>query len=130
MSPKSSSNTNDAILSDLQLQIMQPLWHRGEASASDVQSALAETGRELALTTVSTLLARLAKRGLVTVRKNGRQVFYAPAVSERDVKRGMVSTLLGTLFAGDPRALVAHLVQETELAPDDLDTLRDRKSVV
>lgn len=124
----------DTALSDLQFQVMQALWERGEASASEVQAALAGSGRELALTTVSTVLTRLAKRNLVATRRDGRQVFFSAAVSEREVKRGMVSSLMGTLFAGDPRALVTHLVHENELDPDDLETLRklldekDRKS--
>lgn len=114
----------DRSLSDLQLQVMQVLWARDEASAADVQQQLAAGGRELALTTVATLLSRLAKRDLVEARRDGRQVFYCSAVTEGEVKRGMVSSLLGTLFAGDPKALVTHLVKETDLAPDDLATLK------
>lgn len=122
MSKKQASR--DKTLSDLQLQVMQVLWAREEASAADVQQQLSADGRELALTTVATLLTRLAKRELVTTRRDGRQVFYSSAVTEREVKRGMVSSLLGTMFAGDPRALVTHLVKETDLAPDDLTTLQ------
>lgn len=114
----------DTTLSDLQFQVMQALWNRGEAAASEVQQQLAAGGRELALTTVSTVLSRLAGRDLVKTRREGRQVFHSANVSERDVRRGMVSNLMGTLFAGDPGALVTHLVKESELAPDDLDTLR------
>lgn len=117
------SAATDAALSDLQLQVMQALWKRGEASASDVQQSLAAAHRPLALTTVSTLLTRLAKRGLLETRRDGRQVFFRSRVSEREVKRGMVANLLGSLFAGDPRALVAHLVKESELAPGDLEAL-------
>lgn len=120
----------DTTLSDLQFQVMQVLWQRGEASASEVQADLRDSGRELALTTVSTLLSRLARRQLATTRREGRQVFHSAAVTERDVRRGMVSGLMGTLFAGDPKALVTHLVNERELAPGDLETLRrllDRK---
>lgn len=114
----------DRTLSDLQLQVMQVLWARGEASAADVQQQLAAAGRDLALTTVATLLTRLAKRDLVETRRDGRQVFYSSAVSEGEVKRGMVSSLLGTLFAGDPKALVTHLVKETDLSANDLETVK------
>ena len=114
----------DRSLSDLQFQVMQVLWSRGESQAADVQQGLAAQGRDLALTTVATLLARLAKRQLLAARRDGRQVFYSSAVSERVVKRGLVSSLLGTLFAGDPKALVTHLVKETELAPGDLELLK------
>lgn len=116
--------SGDRTLSDLQLQVMQVLWSREEASAADVQQQLAGSGRELALTTVATLLTRLAKRDLILTRREGRQVFYRSAVSEGEVKRGMVSNLLGALFAGDPKALVTHLVKETDLSAGDLEKVR------
>lgn len=114
----------DTALSDLQYHVMQALWAREESSAADVQAYLAEENRSLALTTVATLLSRLARRGLTEARREGRQVFYRPCVSEREVKRSMVSDLLGTLFAGDPKALVTHLVRESELDRDDIATLK------
>jgi predicted transcriptional regulator len=38
----------------------------------------------------------------------------------------MVADLVGALFDGDARALVAHLVQESEIAPGDLAKVRRR----
>ena len=38
----------------------------------------------------------------------------------------MVADLVGSLFGGDSRELVAHLVRESELAPGDLERLRKR----
>lgn len=123
--PQQDRQKVDATLSDLQYQVMQILWEQQECSASQVQQALADNGRELALTTVSTLLTRLEKRGLVEARREGRQVSYAPLVSERDVRRSMVRELVGTLFAGNTRELVSHLVKESELKAGDLQALRD-----
>ncbi|NIP78946.1 MAG: BlaI/MecI/CopY family transcriptional regulator, partial [Gemmatimonadetes bacterium] len=51
---------------------MAVLWERGEATVVVVREAL-EPERELAHTTVSTLLTRLERRGVVTRRKEGRQ---------------------------------------------------------
>ena len=51
-------------LSDLQMDVMRVLWRHGESGPSEVTRAL-RPGRDLALTTVSTLLTRLGKRGLV-----------------------------------------------------------------
>ena len=61
-------------LSDLQLGLLRILWDRGEATATDVHAALLEQDRELAPTTVSTMLSRLEKKGtirVVTPRKTG-----------------------------------------------------------
>ena len=114
MAPES----DDIALSELQLDVMRVLW-RGEASVADVAAALADS-RGLAHTTVATVLTRLARRGVVEARREGRQLFYRATVSEPQVRRSMVGDLIQSLFKGDPRALLAHLVSEKDVAPGDL----------
>ena len=119
-------NKNDDVsLSELQIALMRVLWRRGETSTADVAAELADE-RGLKHTTVATLLTRLEKRGVVTQRREGRQLFYRAAVGEAQVRRSMVADLIGALFEGDARALVAHLVQESEIAPGDLAKVRKR----
>jgi len=115
----------DISLSELQIALMRVLWTRGETSTADVAVQLAEE-RGLKHTTVATLLTRLEKRGVVAQRRDGRQLFYRALVDEADVRRSMVADLLGALFAGDAQELVAHLVQESEIAPGDLAKVRRR----
>ncbi|MDR3387874.1 MAG: BlaI/MecI/CopY family transcriptional regulator [Rudaea sp.] len=112
-------------LSDLQIAVMRTLWHQGETSVTDVATALARE-RGLKYTTVATLLTRLEKRGVVTQRRDGRQLIYRALVSEPQVRRSMVADLVGSLFGGDARELVAHLVSEAEVAPGDLERVRKR----
>jgi predicted transcriptional regulator len=121
---------DDAVtLSDLQMDVMRALWTGGERTVAEVTQALAQS-RGLAHTTVSTVLTRLQKRGLVANRRDGRQLVYRALVDESQVRRSMVSGLLGSLFGGDAQALVAHLVREDAISSDDLAeirTLLDRK---
>ncbi|MEQ1834012.1 MAG: BlaI/MecI/CopY family transcriptional regulator [Candidatus Eisenbacteria bacterium] len=112
-------------LSELQIAILRSLWRRGEASVADVAQEL-QAERALAHTTVATLLTRLEKRGVVTHRLDGRQLVYRALVTEDAVRTSMVADLLESLFQGDAKALVAHLVREDELAPGDLEKLRAR----
>jgi predicted transcriptional regulator len=115
----------DVSLSELQIALMRVLWRRGESSTADVAAELAEE-RGLKHTTVATLLTRLEKRGVVAQRREGRQLFYSALVAEGEVRRSMVADLLGALFGGDARELVAHLVEESEIAPGDLAKVRKR----
>ncbi len=115
----------DVTLSELQIALMRVLWLRGETSTADVAAVLADE-RGLKHTTVATLLTRLEKRGVVAQRRDGRQLFYRALVDEADVRRSMVADLIGALFAGDAQELVAHLVQESEIAPGDLAKVRRR----
>lgn len=112
----------DIVLSDLQLDLMRVLWRSGELSVAEVTEALAD--RDLAHTTVATLLTRLEKRGVVEARRDGRVLAYRASVSEAQVRRNMVSSLIAHLFRGDPKALLAHLVSEREVAPGDLEQVR------
>jgi predicted transcriptional regulator len=113
---------DDIVLSDLQLDLMRVLWRAGELNVADATAALGD--RDLAHTTVATLLTRLEKRGVVAARREGRLLLYRPLVSEAQVKRSMVSSLIAQVFRGDPKALLAHLVSEREVAPGDLEQVR------
>lgn len=113
------TDDNDVSLSDLQFDLMRVLWLRDEATVAEIAEGLAET-RELAHTTVATLLTRLAKRGLVSARRDGRQLIYRAEVAEPEVRRSMVGGLLRSVFGGDPKALLAHLVSEREVNSRDL----------
>jgi len=113
----------DIALSELQIALMRVLWRQGEASVADIATILgAERG--LKYTTVATLLTRLERRGVVAQRRDGRVLIYHAVASEPQVRRSMVADLIGSLFGGDPRALVAHLVDESEIAPGDLERVR------
>ena len=106
-------------LSDLQLDILRVLWTRETASTSEVHQAHAGS-RDLAYTTVATLLKRLEDKGAIGHKPNGRQYVYFPKVEESEVRSGMVINLLDRLFRGDPAALVNHVLGDERLDPADL----------
>jgi BlaI family transcriptional regulator, penicillinase repressor len=111
-------------LSDLQLDVVRVLWARREATSAEVQASL-DRSRGLALTTISTILTRLERRGVVTHRVEGRQHIYRARVSEGDVRRSMLGSLVDSVFQGDPTALVSQLLSADDLSPGDLDRIRE-----
>lgn len=111
-------------LSDTQLSVMRALWANREADTQTVCDDMAKGGKKLAYTTVATLLKRLEKRGLVTHRQEDRKQVFHALVSEEEVQTSMVSDLIGSLFKGDSKALVSHLLKEKELGANDLETLQ------
>lgn len=114
--------TDSVKLSDQQYQLMQVLWHLGEGSAKVVQAQLPHLG--LAHTTIATILTRLEKKGVLTSRTEGRERVFVPTVSEGTARRSMISSLVSTLFKGDDRQLLAHLVKESDLRQDDLEEIQ------
>jgi predicted transcriptional regulator len=80
----------------------------------------------LAFTTIATMLRKMEDKGVVTHRSEGRQFVYGAAVTQSQVRRSMVGELVARLFAGDPKALVAHLVSEHEIDAAELRQLQRR----
>lgn len=117
------TDRSEAKLSGLQLAVMRAVWDAGEATVADVQTAL-RGERDLAPTTVATLLKRLEKRGLLTHRSEGRQFVYSALVDADDVGRSLVGELARDLYGGKGADLFAHLLDATEVSEDDLARIR------
>ena len=109
-------------LGELQLAIMRVLWRTQGATVRDVHAQLDD--RELAASTVGTMLQKMESKGIVRHLVDGRAYVYLPTISEEDVQRSMVDELCARLFGGDARALMGHLVRHEELDGSDLDELR------
>lgn len=109
-------------LGDLQLQIMKTLWTRAEATVSEVHQALAAQ-RDLAYTTVATMLRKMEARGLVRHRQEARTFIYRAEVTEDAVSRGMADHLLDRLFEGSLADMVQHLLSTREVSREELSKL-------
>lgn len=94
-----------AVLGELESRVMDLLWHAAApVSVREVHTQLIAE-RDLAYTTVMTVLDRLAKKGLVGRSRDGRLWRYAPALTRADLVAGEVVELLGQ----DPAARLAAL---------------------
>jgi predicted transcriptional regulator len=92
----------------LELECLKVLWTLGEGNVKDVRQALTES-RNLAYTTVMTVLDRLARKGGVARRKVGRSFVYVPVLSRGALRRLAVQDLVDRFFDGSREALIEHL---------------------
>jgi BlaI family transcriptional regulator, penicillinase repressor len=111
-------------LTDLQLAVMKALWRIGEGTVADVSGAMAAEGRELAPTTVATLLQRLSKQGWVKHRKNGRTFVYRAKVDEKQAASGVLARVLRGFFGGKVSALTAQLLESEDVSREELEQMR------
>ena len=95
-------------LTPLELVVMKSLWRRRKARVRDVQADLGPT-RDLAYTTVMTVLDRLFKKGIVQREKRARAHVYEPIFSEAEVRSDAVRDLLDGFFDGSRNALQLYL---------------------
>jgi BlaI family penicillinase repressor len=107
-------------LSSLELQIMETLWTRTEASIREMQDAFPEAKRP-GYTTVQTMVYRLEVKGFIRrVRKLGNFHIFAATVSRDTAQRRLVDDLLA-MFGGQSRPVVAHLIEAGKLTLADVE---------
>jgi BlaI family penicillinase repressor len=108
-------------LTPLELEIMHVLWEHGAANVQTVQRNLK---RELAYTTVQTILNILHRKGKVQREMKDRAYFYQAVVSRSHVTGEHMSDILDRLFGGSAESLVMSLLETKHLTPKKLARLQ------
>ena len=106
-------------LGDLEREVMTQLWESGEPlTVRQVHERLSRD-RDLAYTTVMTVLDRLAKKGVVDQQRADRAYRYAPAQSREEMTAALMLDALSSSPDGATRdAALAHFVGR--LSPEAL----------
>lgn len=106
-------------------ELLALLW-KGPATVAQLQE---QVKREVAYTTVLTLIRILEKKGYVRHSAHpggGRAHLYEAAVTEDKVRRHHLRDFVDRLFGGRLEALVAGLLDDEALDPEELEALRAR----
>ena len=112
-----------ASLGERELDVMTVLWARGSGTVTEVRDALTAP---LAYTTVLTILRNLEAKGVLRRADEGRAHRYFPKVKQKAAQRRALRRLIDTLFLGSPEALLAHLVDDHDLSPEELERIAKR----
>lgn len=110
-------------LGKVQLQIMQILWERGEATAREITDALS-LAEPIAHSTTQTLLRKLEAKGAAAHTVRDRVFVFRPLSQEADTRQSAARDLLTRVFGGSVYGLVSHLLKHEELSGDELKRLR------
>ncbi len=115
--------TQSRLLTEAELELMGILWKRGEGTVHDVIEGLPR-GRELAYTTVSTILRILEQKEFLRSRKSGRSHIYSPRVTKAEYEASSLGHLVARVFENEPSLLVRRLIETKDLSRDELAELR------
>src|SRR5215475_9217459 len=108
-------------LTPLETEIMNVLWEISPATVQTVQQRL---GRDLAYTTVQTMLNVLVRKKKARRTLKDRAYYYRPAVKRDQVAGSAVKELIDRLFGGSAESLVMSMVESRQLTPEKLERLR------
>ena len=112
-----------AVLTKLELQIMQVIWKRGASTVTTVQKGLEQ---DLAYTTVQTMLNILTRKGKLKRELRGRAFAYSATVTEAKASIHAVRDLVDRMFGGSSEELVMSLIKSRQIDPKKIAELSKR----
>lgn len=117
MAPKSK------LLTEAELELMSILWKMGEGGVAEIIERLPK-GRDLAYTTVSTIVRILEQKSFVKSRKEGRGHLYSPSISKEAYEARSVKHMVENVFEGEPVNLARQLFKPGALKESELEEIR------
>ncbi|TWT64964.1 Methicillin resistance regulatory protein MecI [Allorhodopirellula solitaria] len=110
-------------LTERELEVMHVFWADGEQTVTQIRDALATNGRDLAYTTVATLVRILCEKGFVKQANTERPFQYHSLRSFEDVSGNLVSDLVQKVFGGSRDQLLVQLMGRSKLTATERATL-------
>ena len=105
-----------AELTARELEIMHVFWEHGPQTAMDVRDRVAASGRDLAYTTVATLIKNLLTKNFLEQTNSQRPFVYRPLRSFEDVSGNLIHDLVDRVFRGSREALLVQLMEGKKLS--------------
>lgn len=112
-------------LTERELEIMHVFWKHGEQTVADVRDRLEAHGRDLAYTTVATLVRILLEKGFLQQTNEERPYQYLPLRSFEEVSGNLLGDLLSRVFGGSREQLLVRLMDHRKLTAKERKLLED-----
>lgn len=110
-------------LTERELEVMHVFWKLGESTVADARDDLLQAGRELAYTTVATLVRILCEKGFLEQTSDERPFRFKPVRTFEDVSRSMLGDLVQRVFGGSREQLMMRLVEQPRM------TAKERRAI-
>lgn len=109
-----------------ELQILKILWEESPLTVREIRDAMSQRGRNLAHTSVITMLGTMVDKGQVKrlEPEQGKAFRFAPAQQQQQVARRMLGDLVDRVFDGSAEAVMLGLFDVSSLDEDEVKSLR------
>ncbi len=109
-------------MSKRERQIMDIIYSKGEASASEIREILAEN---LSNSGVRTILRSMLKKGVLKYEEKDLKYVYYPAIPREKAQVSALKHIKKTLFQDSTEGVLTALLKNSEVSEEDLDRLED-----
>lgn len=111
-------------LGETEMEILHHVWELEEASVADVRERMLEY-REVAYTTVMTIMKNLADKKFLKYRKEGLSYIYSAAINPDEVRGNLVHEIVDKVFKGSTKDLVQALVSKENLTAKEREEIKN-----
>ena len=109
---------------DLELQFLKILWEKTPQPVRDIRDRLAESGRDIAHTSVITTLNTMVKKGLIARNKVGKAFLFSPKITREQVTQSVLGDVVNRIFDGSAKAVVLGVIEQNDIDLNELKELR------
>lgn len=100
------------------MEVLHLVWELERATVADVRERIL-TSRNVAYTTVMTVMKNLADKGFLEYEKEGNAYVYFPSRDAEEVRHSLLQGMLRKVFKGSPTALIQTLVKFEDLTENE-----------
>src|SRR5262245_14535670 len=104
-------------LTERELEVMHVFWSGGEQTVAVARDELAAAGRDLAYTTVATLVRILVDKQFLRQTNEERPFRYQAIRSFEEVSGNLLTDLVRRVFGGSREQLLVRLMEQRHLSP-------------
>ena len=112
-------------LTERELEVMHVFWEQGEITISEARENLESGGRNLAYTTVATLVKILVEKQFLQQTNDQRPFSFKPTRSFKEVSGNIVSDMVAKVFGGSREQLLVQLMEKKKLTKREREFLED-----
>lgn len=112
-------------LTERELEIMHIFWESGEQTAPEIRAALADQGRELAYTTVATLVRILLDKKFLIQTNDQRPFQFKPAKPFNEVSRSLIGDLVERVFGGSREQMLLRMFDGRKMTRKERQAIED-----
>ena len=113
-----------AKISSAEWEVMRVLWTKGETTSTEITKILS-TKQDWSASTVKTLLGRLADKGYLTSRREGRTYLYQAVLNEEEANLTAVYEVLSKICLTKHHHLLGKLIQQTPMTKEQIKDLQE-----
>jgi predicted transcriptional regulator len=114
----------DIHITEAELEILQILWEKKEATVKTVHELLNQNHREAVYTTTLKQMQVMNEKGLLSRDDSSRQHVYYPAVQQNKIQKRFMDKIMNTFFQGSASQLVLQALDQYKTSPEELEHIR------